>query len=113
MGLARASVRGMWPNPVRRRRFWVYVVGQGSSFGVPAPGPSASSALNTAIESEVGALIGGERARQTVEDINAELRRSLTETDRPKSDGPLHRAMRDMEQWRATETESLRQAQRP
>lgn len=86
--------------------FGVLWVGQGSSFGVPAPGPAASSALNTAIESEVGALIGGERARQTVEDINAELRRSLTETDRPKSDGPLHRAMRDMEQWRATETEA-------
>jgi len=86
--------------------FGVLWVGQGSSFGVPAPGPAASSALNTAIESEVGALIGGERARQTVEEINAELRRSLTETDRPKSDGPLHRAMRDMEQWRATETEA-------
>jgi len=31
--------------------------------------------LNSAIESEVGALIGGERARQVVEEIAAELRR--------------------------------------
>lgn len=86
--------------------FGVLWVGQGASFGVPAPGPAASSALNTAIESEVGNLIGGERARQTVEDINAELRRSLTETDRPKSDGPLHRATRDAEQWRTAEAEA-------
>jgi len=48
--------------------------------------------LNSAIESEVGALIGGERARQAVEDINTELRRYLTDTNRPKNDGPLHRA---------------------
>ena len=86
--------------------FGVLWVGQGASFGVPAPGPAASSALNTAIESEVGNLIGGERARQTVDDINTELRRSLTETDRPKSDGPLHRATREAEQWRTAETEA-------
>lgn len=86
--------------------FGVLWVGQGSSFGAPAPGPAASSALNTAIESEVGALIGGERARATIEDINAELRRSLTETDRPKSDGPLYRSAREAEQWCAAETEA-------
>ncbi|HTT84135.1 MAG TPA: AAA family ATPase [Rhizomicrobium sp.] len=86
--------------------FGVLWVGQGASFGVPAPGPAASSALNTAIESEVGALIGGERARQAVEDISTELRRSLTETDRPKNDGPLHRALREVEQWRAAETDA-------
>jgi hypothetical protein len=86
--------------------FGVLWVGQGASFRVPAPGPAASSALNTAIESEVGSLIGGERARQTVEDINAELRRSLSETDRPKSDGPLYRATRDAEQWCAAEAEA-------
>jgi hypothetical protein len=62
--------------------FGVLWVRQGASFGAPAPGPAASSVLNSAIESEVGALIGGERARQTVEDINTELRRYLTDTDR-------------------------------
>jgi hypothetical protein len=86
--------------------FGVLWVGQGASFGAPAPGPAASSVLNSAIESEVGALIGGERARQTVEDINTELRRYLTDTDRPKSDGPLHRALREVEHWQAAETEA-------
>jgi AAA domain len=86
--------------------FGVLWVGQGASFGAPAPGPAASSVLNSAIESEVGALIGGERARQTVEDINTELRRYLTDTDRPKSDGPLHRALREVEHWQTAETEA-------
>lgn len=86
--------------------FGVLWVGQGASFRVPAPGTAASSVLNSAIESEVGALIGGERARQTVEDINTELRRYLTDTNRPKSDGPLHRAMQEVEQWQVAETEA-------
>lgn len=86
--------------------FGVLWVGQGASFGAPAPGPAASSVLNSAIESEVGALIGGERARQTVEDINTELRRYLTDTDRPKSDGPLHRALREVEHWQTAETDA-------
>jgi DNA repair exonuclease SbcCD ATPase subunit len=86
--------------------FGVLWVGQKASFGAPAPGPAALSALNTAIESEVGALIGGERARQIVEEINTELRRSVTEADRPKSDGALDRARRDVEQLRSVETET-------
>jgi hypothetical protein len=86
--------------------FGLLWVGQGASFGAPEPGPSASSALNAAIESEVGALIGGERARQTVDEIATELRRSLTEHDRPKSDGPLHRALREAEHWRNEEAEA-------
>ncbi|MDR3409185.1 MAG: AAA family ATPase [Methylovirgula sp.] len=86
--------------------FGVLWVGQGASSGVPVPGPAASSVLNSAIASEVGALIGGERARQVVEDIGSELRRYLTETDRPKSDGPLHRAIGEVERWQAAETEA-------
>jgi DNA repair exonuclease SbcCD ATPase subunit len=84
--------------------FGVLWVGQGASFRIPAPGAAASSVLNSAIESEVGALIGGERARQAVEDINTELRRYLTDTNRPKSDGPLHRAVQEVEHWQAAET---------
>lgn len=86
--------------------FGVLWVGQGASFRVPAPGAAASSVLNSAIESEVGALIGGERARQAVEDINTELRRYLTDTNRPKSDGPLHRAAQDVEHWQIAETDA-------
>ena len=86
--------------------FGVLWVGQGLSLGVPAPSPAASSALNAAIESEVGTLIGGERARQTLEALKAELRQSLTETDRPKSDGPLHRAKHELEEWSAIEADA-------
>lgn len=86
--------------------FGMLWVGQGASFGAPVPGPAASSALNSAIESEVGALIGGERARQAMQDITAELRRTLTDTDRPRTDGPLHRASREAEQWATVETEA-------
>jgi chromosome segregation ATPase len=86
--------------------FGILWVGQGTSIGVPVPGPAASSMLNSAIESEVGALIGGERARRAVEEISTELRRYLTDTDRPKSDGPLHRAVRDLEHWQVTENEA-------
>jgi hypothetical protein len=86
--------------------FGVLWVGQGASFGVPVPGPAASSVLNSAIEAEVGALIGGERARKAVEDINGELRRSLTDTDRPRSDGPLHRALGEVQHWQVAETKA-------
>lgn len=34
--------------------------------------------VNAAIESEVGALVGGERARRAIDDINADLKRYLT-----------------------------------
>jgi AAA domain len=86
--------------------FGLLWVGQGASFGVPIPGPAASSVLNSAIEAEVGALIGGERARQAVDTISTELRRYLTDTDRPRSDGPLHRALRELDHWQTAETEA-------
>src|ERR1700730_219699 len=86
--------------------FGLLWVGQRASFGVPVPGPAASSVLNSAIEAEVGALIGGERARQAVDSISTELRRYLTDTDRPRSDGPLHRALRELDHWQTAETEA-------
>src|SRR5690348_9256713 len=43
--------------------FGLLWVGQGSSFAAPIPGTGASTLLNAAVESEVGALVGGERAR--------------------------------------------------
>jgi DNA repair exonuclease SbcCD ATPase subunit len=85
--------------------FGLLWVGQGASFTAPAPGTGATSLLNAAIESEVGALVGGERARQMLAEIQAELGRSLTDTGRPKSDGPLQRAMRDLEHWQKAEAE--------
>jgi DNA repair exonuclease SbcCD ATPase subunit len=87
--------------------FGLLWVGQGASFTTPALGAGASSMLNAAIESEVGALIGGERARLALDDINTELRRYLTDSEqRPRTDGPLRRAIAEVEHWQAAETEN-------
>jgi AAA domain len=87
--------------------FGLLWVGQGSSFTAPVPGTGASSMLNAAIESEVGALVGGERARRAIDAINAELRRNLTDSERgPRSDGPLARAQDNLQHWREVEADS-------
>jgi chromosome segregation ATPase len=86
--------------------FGLLWVGQGASFAVPVPGAGAANLLNTVIESEVGALVGGERARHVVDALNAELRRYVTNTEQhPKADGPLGRARAEAERWRAAESE--------
>ena len=89
--------------------FGLLWVGQGASFTAPVPGTGASSMLSAAIESfEVGALVGGERARRAIDDINAELRRNLTDSERgPRSDGPLAGAQDDLQHWREVEADSL------
>jgi AAA domain len=84
--------------------FGLLWVGQGASFAAPVPGAGASSVLNGAIESEVGALIGGERARQALDSINAEIRRYLSDSEqRPRAEGPLQRAIADADRWRTVE----------
>lgn len=86
--------------------FGLLWVGQGASFAVPVPGAGASNLLNTAIEAEVGALVGGERACHVVDALNGELRRYLTNSEQhPKADGPLGRARAELERWRALEGE--------
>jgi DNA repair exonuclease SbcCD ATPase subunit len=86
--------------------FGLLWVGQGGSFAAPVLGAGASSLLNAAIESEVGVLVGGERARQVLESLNGELRRYLTGTEQhPKTDGPLARTIAEMERWKAAEAE--------
>ena len=88
--------------------FGLLWVGQGSSFTAPILGSGASSLLNAAIESEVGALVGGERARRAIDEINTELLRNLTDSERgPRSDGPLARAEDNLEHWREAEAESF------
>lgn len=88
--------------------FGLLWVGQGSSFTAPVPGSGASSLLNAAIESEVGALVGGEGARRTIDEIKAELRRNLTDSERgPRSDGPLARAQDNLKHWREAEADSF------
>jgi DNA repair exonuclease SbcCD ATPase subunit len=86
--------------------FGLLWVGQGASFAAPVPGSGASNLLNAAIESEVGALVGGERARQVLDGLNLELRRYLTNSEQhPKSDGPLGRAIAETERWREAEAQ--------
>jgi DNA repair exonuclease SbcCD ATPase subunit len=88
--------------------FGLLWVGQGASFMAPIPGSGASSLLNAAIESEVGALVGGERARLAIDEINRELRRNLTDSERgPRSDGPLAHARDQLEHWRTLEADTL------
>jgi hypothetical protein len=87
--------------------FGLLWVGQGSSFTAPVPGTGASSMLNAAIESEVGALVGGDRARRAIDAINGELRRNLTDSERgPRSDGPLAQAQDNLQHWREVEADS-------
>jgi DNA repair exonuclease SbcCD ATPase subunit len=88
--------------------FGLLWVGQGASFSAPVPGSSASSLLNSAIESEVGALVGGERARLVIDEITGEIRRNLTDSERgPRSDGPLARARERLDVWRKAEADGF------
>jgi DNA repair exonuclease SbcCD ATPase subunit len=87
--------------------FGLLWVGQGASFAPPAPGAAATSLLSSAIESEVGALVGGERARHVLDDVTSGLRRHLTASEQhPKADGPLHAAIGNAQQWRAAEADN-------
>lgn len=69
--------------------FGILWVGQGQSFQTPEPTEAATTALNTAIQSEVGALVGGERARSVLTSVKTELGHLVTDTGRPKAGGPL------------------------
>lgn len=85
--------------------FGMLWVGQGGSFAAPVPGPGASSMLTTVIESEVGAVVGGERARQLLDDIAGELKWQLTDSGKPRVDRPLSRALANVGKWRSSEDE--------
>jgi uncharacterized protein YhaN len=88
--------------------FGLLWVSQRASFAAPVPGAGASNLLNAAIEAEVGALVGGERARHIVDALNGELKRYLTPSEQqPKADGPLGRGSAELEHWRALEAAHL------
>ena len=62
----------------------------------------------------VETLVGGERARRAIDEINGELRRNLTDSERgPRSDGPLARAQDNLEHWRKAEADSFATGQSP
>lgn len=92
LGLTSSSGRSM-----DEAAFGILWVSQGQSFQVPEPSEAATSALNAAIQQEVGTLVGGERARQVLASLNADLSRLLTEKGKPKTGGSLARATDQVE----------------
>lgn len=89
--------------------FGLLWVGQGHSFDAPEPQGAAMDALNAAIGSEVETLVGGERARHVLAAVTAELSRQMTDSGKPKKDGPLDRAQRQANELRlALETAETR-----
>lgn len=85
--------------------FGMLWVQQGGSLATPVPGPGASSVLTAIIESEVGAVVGGERARQVTEAVTTELKRQFTDSGKVKSDSALHRAIENAKKWNACEAD--------
>ncbi len=77
--------------------YGVLWVEQGQSFKVPEPSEAAASVLNSVIQQEVGTLVGGERARQLLKDVKDELGKLLTDGGKPKTNGPLGMAQRQLE----------------
>ncbi len=72
-------------------------VSQGHSFHMPQPTDAAASALNTAIQQEVGTLVGGERAQKVLAALNVSLVKILTESGKPKKGSALAEAERRVE----------------
>ena len=72
-------------------------VRQGHSFECPEPSEGAKSVLNSVIQQEVGTLVGGERARAVLANLREELSKLLTDTRRPRANGPLDIAQKESE----------------
>jgi uncharacterized protein YhaN len=82
---------------VDQATYGVLWVEQGQSFNVPEPSEGAANALNDVIQQEVGTLVGGERARSLLAMVKEELSRLVTDTRRPRTNGPLDIAMKQSE----------------
>jgi hypothetical protein len=72
--------------------FGILWVSQGHSFHVPEPSEAATTALNAAIQQEVGTLVGGERARQVLATLKTGLALLVTEGGKPKAGGAFAEA---------------------
>jgi len=92
LGIAPGSGRS-----VDEAAFGILWVGQGQSFHVPEPSEAATTALNTAIQAEVGTLVGGERARSALSALRDQLAVLITDTGRPKTGGPFASAAARLE----------------
>jgi DNA repair exonuclease SbcCD ATPase subunit len=84
------EILGLSSGPRDDAAYGLLWVKQGESFKAPEPSEEATSALNAIIQAEVGDLVGGERARLAMKDLDEELGAFVTEsTGRAKAGGPL------------------------
>jgi len=77
--------------------FGILWVGQGQSFKAPEPTEAATTVLNSAIQSEVGSLVGGERARLIVASLKDELSKLVTDKGKPRAGLPFADAIGRLE----------------
>jgi len=72
--------------------FGILWVEQGQSLSLPKLSGAATTALNAAIQAEVGTMVIGERTHAVLSFLHEELTRFVTDTGRPKAGGPLAEA---------------------
>ncbi len=91
LGLAPGSGRA-----VDQAQFGLLWVSQGQSFEQPSLSGAATGALAAAVQAEVGALVGGERARLLLGDLKRDIGEFVTESSaKPKAGGPLAQALNE------------------
>ncbi len=90
------GIEPMNARSVDQAAFAMLWVGQRDSFTLPAITKAGETVLGAAIESEVGAVAGSDRAKVILAAMQAELARYVTEkTGKPIAQGPLDRACRE------------------
>ncbi len=72
--------------------FGILWVEQGQSLSLPKLSGAATTALNAAIQAEVGTMVVGERTHAVLSSLDEELAQFVTDTGRPKAGGPLAEA---------------------
>lgn len=77
--------------------FGLLWVGQTQSFEAPTIDGAAKDSISSAIEREVGSLVGGDRARSALKSIEAELKPFLTSSGGVAKNGPLGLAETQLE----------------
>lgn len=92
LGITQKSARAL-----DEAAYGVLWVQQGQSVHVPEPSDGATSVLNDVIAQEVGTLVGGERARSVLAEVKEELAKLMTETRKPRANGPLDNAQKECE----------------
>jgi DNA repair exonuclease SbcCD ATPase subunit len=104
LGIEPMNIRSV--DPAAFAMLWV---GQRDSFDLPPVTKAGETALGAAIQSEVGAIAGSEKAKAILTEMQAELAKYVTEkTGKPLAQGPLGQARRECDDCR-TDLEAHRQ----